>query len=43
MQEHYVDLLKNAYKDKNIMLLYLTPYEIKGMERIMEVSRALFT
>jgi arsenite-transporting ATPase len=43
MQEHYVDLLKNTYEDKNIMLLYLAPYEIKGMERIMEVSQALFT
>jgi arsenite-transporting ATPase len=42
MQSHYIDLLKNTYKDKNVMLLYGTPYEIKGVERIMEVSRSLF-
>jgi hypothetical protein len=34
--------LKNAYDDKNILLLYCAPYEIKGMERIMEISQALF-
>ena len=42
MQNHYIDLLKSAYGDKNIVLLYSTPYEIKGMERIMEISGALF-
>ena len=42
MQNHYIDLLKSAYHDKNILLLYCAPYEIKGMERIVEISRALF-
>ncbi len=42
MQDHYIDFLKNTYENKNIMLLYCAPYEIKGVERIMEISRALF-
>ncbi len=42
MQEHYIDLIRNLYRDKNVMLLYLAPYEMKGFERIVEVSRALF-
>ena len=42
MQNHYIHLLKSTYGDKNIVLLYSTPYEIKGMERIMEISGALF-
>jgi arsenite/tail-anchored protein-transporting ATPase len=42
MQNHYIDLLKNLYHDKNILLLYCAPHEIKGIERIEEISRALF-
>ena len=42
MQEQYIDFLKNTHHDKNILLIYCAPYEIKGMERIMEISRALF-
>jgi arsenite/tail-anchored protein-transporting ATPase len=42
MQNHYIDFLKSRYHDKNILLLYCTPYEIKGIERIEEISRALF-
>ncbi len=42
MQDHYIDFLKNTYNNKNIFLLYCAPYEIKGVERIMEISRALF-
>ena len=42
MQNHYIDFLKNAYHDKNVLLLYCAPYEIKGIERIAEISRALF-
>lgn len=42
MQYHYIDFMKNTYDNKNIMLLYCAPYEIKGVERIMEISRALF-
>ena len=42
MQSHYIDLLENTYKDKNVTVLHCTPYEIKGEERIKEISRALF-
>ena len=42
MQNHYINLLNSTYGDKNMVLLYGTPYEIKGIERIMEISRALF-
>jgi arsenite-transporting ATPase len=42
MQNYYINLLKSAYGDKNMVLLYGTPYEIKGMERILEISGALF-
>ena len=42
MQEQYIDFLKNRHHDKNVLLIYCAPYEIKGMERIMEISRALF-
>ncbi|MBA4389813.1 MAG: hypothetical protein C0399_02615 [Syntrophus sp. (in: bacteria)] len=42
MQSHYINLLENTYKGKNLMVLYCAPYEIKGVERIMEVSRSLF-
>lgn len=43
MQNHYIDFLKNAYHDKNVLLLYCAPYEIKGIERIVEISRAIFS
>ena len=42
MQNHYINLLKSTYGDKNMVLLYGTPYEIKGIERIMEISGTLF-
>jgi arsenite-transporting ATPase len=42
MQAHYIDLLENTYKDKSLTVLYCAPHEIKGVERIMEVSRSLF-
>jgi arsenite/tail-anchored protein-transporting ATPase len=43
MQEEYVAFIRETYKDMNIVTLYLAAREIKGMERIMEVSRALFS
>ncbi len=42
MQEYYIDFIENTYKDVNIVTLYLSPYEVKGIERILEVSKALF-
>ena len=42
MQEYYIDLLKNKYKDTNVTTLYLSSQEVKGMERIMEVAGELF-
>jgi anion-transporting ArsA/GET3 family ATPase len=43
MQEHYIDFIKNTYKDTNIVTLYLSPYEVKGLKRIMDVAGELFT
>ena len=42
MQEVYIDELIEAYRNKTLTILYLAPYEIKGMERIAEVARLLF-
>jgi arsenite-transporting ATPase len=42
MQEHYMGVMKKAYKNINMVTLYLAAREIRGMERIGEVSRALF-
>ena len=42
MQGQYMDSIKNTYKDKNIVTLYLSPLEVKGMERINKVAHALF-
>ena len=42
MQDHYIHMLEETYREINISRLYLAPYEIKGVERIGEVSRALF-
>jgi arsenite/tail-anchored protein-transporting ATPase len=43
MQKHYIDFIKDKYKDINIITLYLSPYEVKGMQRIMDVAGELFT
>jgi len=43
MQEHYLGFLMNTYKDTNLVILNLTPREVKGLERIEEISRALFS
>jgi arsenite-transporting ATPase len=42
MQEHYIRLILATYSEKNTTLLYLSPYEIKGLERIAEVAEKLF-
>jgi len=42
MQQHYLDLLANTYKDTNLVILNLTPWEVKGMDRIAGISQALF-
>jgi arsenite/tail-anchored protein-transporting ATPase len=41
MQDHYIELIEEAYRSLNISKLYLSPYEIKGIERIREVAAAL--
>jgi hypothetical protein len=41
MQSQYIDFLKKTYNGKNIQLIYLAPYEIKGTERIAEISQVL--
>ena len=42
MQNHYIDLIKNTYRDINVVILYLSAEEVKGMERIADVAEALF-
>jgi arsenite/tail-anchored protein-transporting ATPase len=43
MQEHYMGVLKAVCGNRNMVSLYLSPYEIKGLERISDVSHALFS
>ncbi|HEX2964575.1 MAG TPA: ArsA family ATPase [Syntrophorhabdaceae bacterium] len=43
MQKQYLQIYRDKYSNKQIQLLYGTPYEIKGLERIAEISEALFT
>jgi arsenite-transporting ATPase len=43
MQEHYIGALKAEYSGRNMVTLYLSPYEIKGLERISDISHALFS
>ncbi len=42
MQEHYIQLIQTMYSQKNITLLYLSPYEIKGLDKIAEAAEKLF-
>ena len=42
MQRQYMSVLKAVCGGRNLVTLYLSPYEIKGLERITEVSFALF-
>jgi arsenite-transporting ATPase len=43
MQEHYIGVLKAICTGRNMVTLYLSPYEIKGLERISGISHALFS
>ena len=42
MQGHYIDHIKNSYRDINIAVLYLSPYEVKGIKKITDVADELF-
>jgi len=42
MQAHYIDFMHDTYKDVNMVTLYLSSEEIKGMESIKGVSAVLF-
>lgn len=43
MQQQYLDFLANTYADTNLVILNLNPWEVKGMERIREISQELFS
>ena len=43
MQEHYMGLIRDTYKESTIVTLYLAAREIRGITRITEVSKALFS
>jgi arsenite/tail-anchored protein-transporting ATPase len=42
MQQSYIQFITDAYKKMNITMLYLSPYEVKGLGRIKDVSEKLF-
>lgn len=42
MQEQYMDILHRTHPDINMVTLYLSAEEVRGIERIKAVSRALF-
>ena len=42
MQQRYIRSLEETCAGINISRLYLSPYEIKGVERIREIEKALF-
>jgi len=42
MQGYYLDFLQNSYKDTNLVVLNLSPLEVKGLERIEGISQSLF-
>ncbi|MFQ6051160.1 MAG: ArsA family ATPase [Candidatus Hydrothermarchaeota archaeon] len=44
MQKKYIEFLEEKYGESmSIVYVYLYPHEIKGVERIMEVSQSLFS
>lgn len=43
MQKHYLNLLANDYKNTNLVILHLTAWEVKGVERIAGITQALFS
>ncbi|HOJ42493.1 MAG TPA: ArsA family ATPase, partial [Syntrophorhabdaceae bacterium] len=42
MQQFYIDLMQKRYNDINMVILYLSADEIKGLERIRETGKFLF-
>ncbi|HBL22832.1 MAG TPA: hypothetical protein DDZ40_01795 [Deltaproteobacteria bacterium] len=42
MQKQYIEELQQTYGGKNLTMLYLEAFEIKGMEKIARVAQALF-
>jgi len=42
MQKQYIDFIMDTYRDINIVMLYLSPYEVKGIKRITDVAGELF-
>ncbi|MCX5803301.1 MAG: hypothetical protein NTU69_07195 [Proteobacteria bacterium] len=42
MQEGYINFIGNTYSNANIAKPYLSPKEVKGIESIGDVSKALF-
>ena len=42
MQERYIEELSKTYGNKNLIILYLAPHEIKGVEKIAGITGALF-
>jgi arsenite/tail-anchored protein-transporting ATPase len=43
MQGQYLEVLKTICGGRNMVTLYQSPYEIKGLERIGDISHALFS
>ena len=43
MQDHYIGVLKDVCGNRNLVTLYLSAYEIKGLDRIEGISEALFS
>jgi len=41
-QRHYLDMLYEKYADLEIVEVPMFPYEVKGLNRLQEVSRVLF-
>lgn len=42
MQDHYIGVLENMRSGLNLVMLYLSAHEIKGLDRIEGISNALF-
>lgn len=43
MQQRYIDLLQNKYRDINMVILHLNAHEVKGIEKIKQTGDALFS
>lgn len=42
MQGYYLDFLHSSYEDTNLVVLNLSPLEVKGLERIEGIAQSLF-